>query len=950
VNTGLTAFGAQAVARANALGMMVDISHASDTCIADVLRVSRAPIIASHSSARALVANGRNLTDAQLRAIAAGGGVAQAVAYKEFVKADPARTAAEEALQKEIAHAAGDAEWDSEKHGFRDDYVRGMAAIDVRYPLATLDEYVAHIAHMVSVAGIDHVGIASDFDGGGELDGWRDASQTRNVAVALRRHGFDDGQIAALWGGNLLRTWAAVEAVASARAAAGAASGSTTVATPVTTVQAGAPPSTDERTVDGIVDAVVARYHLPGIAVGVIESGRITDVVTRGELVAGSGQPVTRRSVFKIASNTKAMTASLLARLVQAGKLRWDDPVVKYLPDFRLHDPWVTQHLLVRDLLVHNSGLPEGGGDLMLWPEPNEFTRADILAGLAHIPPAYGFRAGYAYDNTLYIVAGELAARVGGEAYEALLQREVFAPLGLSRCRAGSFERAALGEVAQPHRLQGGRPVPDALDPPLVPAIASAAAGGVRCSLDDMLAWMGNWLARDAAQLAWLAPAQRGEMWQARTIMPISARRRAWNGTHVYAYAYGFRVADMDGAWTVSHTGTLSGMYSAMLMVPDRRSGFVFMINGEADEARTVLTEALLKHLVAPARARPVAALAAELDAEAASAPASKPRAPDTRGRVPATAAQLAPWLGVWRDPWLGDVSICAQDDGAVRWVAAKSPRLRGRVMAVGPQWLVQWDGTGVDEAWLRFAGDAARRTASMAKVDPDADFSSDYEHLAFVRTGACDAVSAATTPAEAGLVDVATLTDAVALDMRYAGSHNFTGARVAGYEAPHCLLKASAAEALARVAVALRPRGLRLKVFDCYRPARAVAQFMRWAATPEDPRTRTEWHPRIAKSALVPDYIAAVSGHSRGATVDLTLERCASGRCEALDMGTPFDLFDTRANTDSPEVTAAQRANRQLLREALAAEDFENYPMEWWHYTWQPAAVARIRHDVPVR
>ena len=82
------------------------------------------------------------------------------------------------------------------------------------------------------------------------------------------------------------------------------------------------------------------------------------------------------------------MTASVLARLVDAGKLRWDDPVVKHLPQFRMHDAWVTREMQVRDLLIHNGGLPQGGGDLMLWPEPNHYTRADIIAGLAHIKPA----------------------------------------------------------------------------------------------------------------------------------------------------------------------------------------------------------------------------------------------------------------------------------------------------------------------------------------------------------------------------------------------------------------------------------------------------------------------------------------------------------------------------------------------------------------------------------
>jgi microsomal dipeptidase-like Zn-dependent dipeptidase/D-alanyl-D-alanine dipeptidase/CubicO group peptidase (beta-lactamase class C family) len=942
-NLGLTPFGASAVARANALGIMVDVSHASDACIADVLRASRAPVIASHSSARALVPHARNLTDDQLRGIAATGGVAQAVAYKEFVKADPGRAAAEEALQKQVAAAAGDAEWESERHEYRADYLLGMADIQRRFPLATLDEYLDHVQHMVRVAGIAHVGIASDFDGGGGLTGWKDATETRNVAAGLRARGFGDAEIAALWGGNLLRVLGAVEAHA-ARARDGVpAMGAVAAASIRATATAAAPGGTP---FDRIVDAVVARYRLPGIAVGVIEDGVVTQRITRGELVAGSGRPVTPASLFKIASNTKAMTATLLARLVQAGKLRWDDPVVKHLPAFRLRDPWVTEHMLVRDLLVHNSGLPEGGGDLMLWPEPNEFTRDDIVAGLGHLRQAYGFRAGYAYDNTLYIVAGQVAAAAGGADYESLLRREVFAPLGLAHCRVGAFRLDAAGEVAQPHRRDGDGNVPINTDPPRVPAISSAAAGGVRCSLDDMLAWARNWLAPTPAQLAWLSPAQRAELWAARTPMPISARRRAWDRTHSLAYAFGFRLADMDGEWTVSHTGTLSGMYSAMLLLPDRRSGFVLMTNGNGDDARTVLTEALLAELVTPGAGRPVAALADELDKDAASP--ARSRAPDTSARRPATAEALRPWLGVWRDPWLGPVSVCAQD-GAVRWVAAKSPRLRGQVMALGDDWLVQWDDDGLDAAWLRFAGAGASARLRMAKVDPDADFSSDYEDLAFERVGDCDAVLPARTAAEAGLVEVPA-TPGIALDMRYAGSDNFVGTPIDGYEAPRCLLRPLAAEALARVADALRARGLRLHVFDCYRPARAVAHFVRWAATPERAATRAAWHPNLPKSALMPDYIAPVSGHTRGATIDLGVDRCDGGACRPLDMGTAFDVFDPRANTDAPGLGAEQRANRDLLRAAMAAEGFENYPMEWWHYTWQPAGNARIRYDVPIR
>jgi microsomal dipeptidase-like Zn-dependent dipeptidase/CubicO group peptidase (beta-lactamase class C family)/D-alanyl-D-alanine dipeptidase len=929
-NTGLTDFGAAAVARANQLGMLVDISHASDACIHDVLRASKAPIIASHSSARALVDHKRNLTDEELRLIAANGGVAQAVAYREFVKADPERYAAEEKLKDDVAKAAGDAEFDSEKHDAIPAYVRGMAKIEARWPRATLSDFLDHVVHMVKVAGVDHVGIASDFDGGGGVTGWMDASETANVAAGLRKRGFGDGDIAKIWGGNLLRAWEQADVVAGRLSRA-----------PVAVA-----PARSDDAFGAIVDEVVARYHLPGISVGVIEDGKVTHAITRGELVAGSGRAVTPDSIFKIASNSKAMTASVLARLVQAGKLKWDDPVVKYLPGFRLGDDWVTQHLVVRDLLVHDSGLPEGGGDLMLWPEPNEFTRADILAGLAHIKPAYGFRAGYAYDNTLYIVAGEVAAAAGGASYEELVRREIFEPLGLTHCLVGGFRLADAGEIAQPHRRQGEGNVPLNPDAAWVAPIASAAAGGIRCSLGDMLAWANNWLAPTPAQLQWLGPEQRAQMWAARTPMPISARRRAWDNTHSLAYAFGFRLADMDGEWTVSHTGTLSGMYSAMLLLPDRRSGFVMMTNGDGDAARTVITEALLAQLLKPGQGRSVAALADELESAAAAPSAS--HAADTSARVPATPAAMAPWLGVWRDPWLGAVSICA-DKEKVRWIASRSPRLAGQVMAVGKDLIVQWDGEGMDESWLRFSQDRGARRLRMAKTDPDADFSSDYEDLDFTRIGDCDGVSAASTAAEAGLVDVPA-GEGIALDIRYAGTDNFTGARVDGYEAPRCWLRPSAANALQRVSEDLRSKGLRVRIFDCYRPTRAVSRFLAWAAQPEQAAARAKWHPHLDKRALVPDYIADVSGHSRGATLDLGLERCAGQHCAALDMGTPFDLFDPSANTDSPDATAEQHANRLLLKQAMAAEGFENYDKEWWHYTWQPEAVARIRFDVPVR
>jgi membrane dipeptidase len=209
------------VKRANQLGIMVDVSHSSDACVRDVLALSSAPVIASHSSSRALTNHPRNLPDDLLRAIAGKGGVIQAVAYKGFLKLDPGRDLAEKALQAQVAKAAGDKIYDSEKHDYLPAYIEGMKRIDAAFPLPTVDDFAKHIRHMVDVAGVDHVGIASDFDGGGYIAGWQDATETRNVTEALRRQGFSDDDIAKLWGGNLLRVWGEVTQYAQSQHTAG---------------------------------------------------------------------------------------------------------------------------------------------------------------------------------------------------------------------------------------------------------------------------------------------------------------------------------------------------------------------------------------------------------------------------------------------------------------------------------------------------------------------------------------------------------------------------------------------------------------------------------------------------------------------------------------------------------------------------------------------------------
>jgi zinc D-Ala-D-Ala dipeptidase len=199
-----------------------------------------------------------------------------------------------------------------------------------------------------------------------------------------------------------------------------------------------------------------------------------------------------------------------------------------------------------------------------------------------------------------------------------------------------------------------------------------------------------------------------------------------------------------------------------------------------------------------------------------------------------------------------------------------------------------------------------------------------------------------------ASFVDAATPVPGLIAEMRYAGSHNFVGRPIDGYEAPRCLLTQQAANALADVARDLAARGLVIKAFDCYRPERAVMNFVRWARDINDTAGKAEFYPNVDKRTLFRDgYIASHSGHSRGSTIDMTL---ATSDGRELDMGTPFDFFSPRSWTDSPSVTAEQHANRMLLAAAMRRHGFRGYDREWWHFTLRGEPYPDTFFDFPVR
>jgi len=306
----------------------------------------------------------------------------------------------------------------------------------------------------------------------------------------------------------------------------------------------------------------------------------------------------------------------------------------------------------------------------------------------------------------------------------------------MTRCQVGAWSVKRVGNVAQPHAWRGDRNAVVNADGAISPDLRSMAAGGIRCSLRDMTRWM-QVLLDPALAPGWLDAEQRRTLWTLHMPMALGERQRRWDNAHFYGYGYGWRVSDMDGQWKVAHTGTLSGMYSSLALLPDRKVGVVMLINGEGEDARTALMQAALKRFTAPNDARPAMEYLAELKADQAARAATGHQRPPMSDARQASASDLPRWQGRYSDPWLGPASLCPGKDG-LRFSVDKSPRLQGAVLQLQGRWLLRWDTLGDDaQAWLR-PGEGPAPTLDLRAIDPDIDFSYDFQDLHFTRTGDC--------------------------------------------------------------------------------------------------------------------------------------------------------------------------------------------------------------------
>jgi CubicO group peptidase (beta-lactamase class C family) len=492
------------------------------------------------------------------------------------------------------------------------------------------------------------------------------------------------------------------------------------------------------------LDAYVARtlkeFGVPGMAVAVVKDGQVVLAKGYGVRRAGEPAPVDADTLFGIASNTKAFTCAALSILVEEGKLAWDDPVTKYLPEFQMYDPWVTREVTVRDLVTHRAGLGLGGGDLMWWP-PTTFTRREIVRGIRWVRPASSLRSRYAYNNVAFVAAGEVVAAVAGASWDDFVERRILAPIGMSRTT--TTVAAGAGNEAAPHLEVKGVVAPVAA----MDFANAGAAAGVRSSASDMARWLGMLLEcspgkeAPSGRTCPLKPESIRRLWSAQTVQgtPDPPAGLEALKADFAAYGLGFGLRDYRGRKVVSHTGGLPGYVSLVALVPEERLGLVVLTNQEENGAfEAVRYRVFDEYLGAPVPPVDwIAAFRKRAEEERKKAEEAVAKAAAARDAASRPSLALAKYAGRYRDAWYGDVTI-AEEVGRLVLSMTRTPGMVADLEhwqhdTFVARWRVAFmSDEAPADAYVSFAlkPDASIERVTMAAVSPAVDFSFDYQDL----------------------------------------------------------------------------------------------------------------------------------------------------------------------------------------------------------------------------
>ncbi|MCP1270874.1 serine hydrolase [Acetobacter cerevisiae] len=501
-----------------------------------------------------------------------------------------------------------------------------------------------------------------------------------------------------------------------------------------TSVQAAAPALPDgltEQKIDDVVSRAQKAFDVPGVAVGVIHDGKIVFAKGYGrrEDNEKSGK-VDPNTLFAIGSNSKEFTATALATLVDKGKLKWTDRVIDVMPEFKVSDPWITREFRVSDLLTHHSGMGLGAGDMMLFSH-STFTRKDVLAGLPYMPFTGRFRADYAYNNLLYVVAGALVEKISGQTWEHYVQTHLIDAAGLPACQS-TFPVKGQTDVAAGQGSDGVLPDRATLEP-----VAVAPAGGVWCSVNGMNRWVQTLLngGRTVEGRKIISLAQRDALWAPSALIPVPDSA-AKTQSHFRAYGYGWFMEDFYGLKRVWHTGTISGMVSYVSMLPEKNSGLVVLTNHYANSATASIALTMSSLIATGKSADWVTYWQDETkkaeDKAAKEASTTGPGSP-ARPFIALPASDLKDYVGVYHDAWRGDIRLSLKGNDLVM-TFGKADGLAGTLSALPHDLFVaKWQNRAEDaedDSYVQFERNTSGKVTGFHMQVVGSDFSFDAQDL----------------------------------------------------------------------------------------------------------------------------------------------------------------------------------------------------------------------------
>ncbi len=485
--------------------------------------------------------------------------------------------------------------------------------------------------------------------------------------------------------------------------------------------------------IDASVRHAMESFDTPGMAVSVIHDGTLYHSAGYGIVEIGSSRRVDDQTLFQIGSVSKAFTAAALAILADEGRLSWDDRVIDHLPEFRLHDPWVTREFTIRDLLTHRSGLPLGAGDLLMFPDGNA-TPDEVIRALRFLEPATSFRSQFAYDNLLYIVAGQVVAEVADMPFASFLEQRLLAPLGMRDCVASADRAGPRAELATPHVMVDGE-----LETTTTRVTSlAAAAGGIACSARSMTNWMifllNEGSTKDGERL--VSSEQFQQLISPVTLLPAPAYLVEHAGTYLNAYALGWGVASFHGQPMLSHGGGVWGMTTFIAVLPEEDLAVFATGNQLSAAPRAVVYDVVdrfLRDAVPAAGTDWIAILADVSQDRRAAADEVVAEAWASRDVESAPSLPLEEYTGTYRDPWYGDIHI-SLEDGRLWFRSERNEPLQGPLEHFQyDTFVARWaDRRLMADAYVTFSlkHDGSIERIGMQAVSPATDFSYDFHDL----------------------------------------------------------------------------------------------------------------------------------------------------------------------------------------------------------------------------